>query len=903
MTSEQWQQIKTIVQAALEIEPAKRPHFVAENCFGDKFLRCEVQSLLDSYENAGEFIQTPAFVGKLQILAANDSDAKLARGKRISRYEIFSLIGKGGMGDVYLAQDTRLERKVALKILPSDIAFNEERMRRFLQEAKSASALNHPNIITIYESGEIDNTHFIAAEYIEGETLRERLKRELPNLKSALDIAVQISSALDVAHRAGIIHRDIKPENVMIRPDGLVKILDFGIAKLTENQPPESNSEATTAAVRIKTTPGMIIGTASYMSPEQARGKEVDARTDIWSFGVVLYEMIGGTLPFKGETATDLIVAIVEKEPPPLKNFAFEQIPAELDWIVTKTLRKNLDERYQTSSELLDDLQSLRQKLEIESHLGRSGSTRENDHAARTAGDRRLALEPFKTRLPSIFTTRSITAFTAVMVLIVSSLAYLRWSKENFVTKQPEVKSLAVLPLKSLDNGENYLGLGIADAIIRRISQTGKLIVRPTSAVRTYLNEEKDALSAARELSVDAVLEGTVQQSDNRLRVSVNLLRSSDGASLWADSFDMHTADIFTIQDTVAQQVAARLQLQLDPAQQTRLIKRQTSNPTAYEYYVKGVNSLDQRGFGIEAKPQMQATTNLFKRAVEADQNYALARAQLAFCYAWTAVFIEENQAAVNRAKEELQRAESLDSQLAETRVVRHMLLYSAYEGFQIEAAIQELLAAQQLNPNIGHIELGHLYQHIGLEDLADREFQRALEIDPTSEHIKSNVRGDYAIVNKYDEWLAAHQKFFNGQPDVWYYIGKGQLDEAETQLKQALAKNPDGPWLRRQKAILLALKGNFLEAESEINFILGKYPVKNLFYHHATYDIACVYALSGKSDESVKWLRETAATGFPSYQLFKRDPFLNRIRQTPEFSQFMAEMKAQFERYKQEFD
>ena len=484
-------------------------------------------------------------------------------------------------------------------------------------------------------------------------------------------------------------------------------------------------------------------------------------------------------------------------------------------------------------------------------------------------------------------------------------IAYTLLSRKVNVTnqpEQPEVKSLAVLPLKSLDADKNYLGLGIADAIIRRISQTGQLIVRPTSAVRRYLDEKADSLTAARELNVDAVLDGTVQQSENRLRVSVNLLRASDGASLWADSFDMRSADIFTIQDTIAQQVAARLQLQLNPTQQARLTKRQTSNPVAYEYYVKGMYSLDQRDFGIQAKPQIEATIKLFKRAVEADPDYALAHAQLAFCYAWIAVFIEENQAAADLAKEELQRAESLDSQLAETRVVRHMLLYSAYEGFQIEAAIQELLSAQQINPNIGHLELGHLYMHIGLEDLAERQFQRALEVDPTSEHIKRNIRGDYAIVNKYDEWLAAHQKFFNGEPDVWYYIGKGRLDEAESWLKQQLAKNPDGQWLRRQKAILLALKGDFPAAEAEIDFILSKNSVKTLFYHHATYDIACVYALAGKSKEAVKWLRETAATGFPSYPLFERDPFLNRIRQTPEFIQFMTEMKAQFERYKREF-
>jgi TolB-like protein/Tfp pilus assembly protein PilF len=559
---------------------------------------------------------------------------------------------------------------------------------------------------------------------------------------------------------------------------------------------------------------------------------------------------------------------------------------------------------------MLISLRQLRQKLEIESQLQNPVMAEARSEAATRmtaveTDDNFSALPPGETRLQHIFTSSRVLIFSVVITLTVGAFGFRQLPKEflTMTKSQPEVKSLAVLPLKSLDSSENYLGLGIADAIIRRISQTGKLIVRPTSSVRIYLNEEADALSAARELSVDAVLEGTVQQAENRLRVSINLLRVSDGASLWADSFDMRSSDIFTIQDTVSQQVASRLHLQLDPAQQARLTKRSTLNPIAYEYYAKGVNSLDQRGFGIQSKTQMQATINLFKRAVETDPNYALAYAQLAFCYAWSAIFIEPDQEMADRAKEELGRAEALDSQLAETHFVRHLLLYSAYEGFQIEAAIREMRLAHQLNPNIGHQDLARLYQHLGLEDLADQENQRALEVDPTSDRVKGNIVGDYRIVNKYDEWLTANQKFFNGKPIVWYYIGKGQLDEAETLLKQELAKTPDDTTLRLKNAILLTLRGDFRAGEAETLFALGKEPVKNLQYHHATYDAACVYALVGKSEEAVKWLRETAATGFPSYPLFERDPFLNRIRQTPEFIQFMAEMKTQFERYKREFE
>ena len=498
---------------------------------------------------------------------------------------------------------------------------------------------------------------------------------------------------------------------------------------------------------------------------------------------------------------------------------------------------------------------------------------------------------------------RGVIIAAVLLALTLGSLAYgWRW-RQSSVAPRAEIKSLAVLPLKSLDKNENYLGLGIADAVIRRISQTGGLIVRPTSAVRRYLDEDTDAITAARQLNADAVLEGSVQRADDRLRVSVSLLRTSDGASLWAESFDMRSTDIFTIQDRVAQQVAARLQLRLDPSQQASLIKRSTSNPIAHEYYVRGVHSLDQRGFGEGAKPQMEATIDYFKRAIAADPDYALAHAQLANAYIWMALFIEEQAVWAERAKQEINRADALDPQLAETRVARHWLLGSAYEGWQSEAAVRELLLAQQINPNVGHVELGSIYYHLGLEDLGDRAYQRALDIDPTSEYVKYMTYAHYILVRKYDEWLATYQKFNpNDTPThTWYLMGKGRLDEAQKRLDEILAKNPKAD-VRFAKAFLSALRGDFRPAEAEIPLTLSKVNPQNFAYHHLTYDIACLYALSGKSDEAVKWLRKTAAEGFPSYTLFERDPYLNRIRQAPEFIRFMEEMKAHYERYQREF-
>lgn len=530
-----------------------------------------------------------------------------------------------------------------------------------------------------------------------------------------------------------------------------------------------------------------------------------------------------------------------------------------------------------------------------------------------TAGDAPLVSRAVQDPPPATATTARVATrlishpgviiVAVLLALTLGSFAYVWRSRRSPVQPQAEIKSLAVLPLKSLDAGENYLGLGIADAVIRRISQTGELIVRPTSAVRGYLDGNTDAITAARQLNADAVLEGSVQRADDRLRVSVSLLRTSDGASLWAESFDMRTTDIFTIQDTVAQQVASRLRLRLDPVQQARLNKHSTSNLIAYEYYVRGVYSLDQRGFGDASKPQMEATIDYFKKAIEADPDYALAHAQLANAYIWMANFIEEQAVWAERTREEINRADALDPQLAETHVARHYLLGSAYEGWQTESAVRELLLAQQLNPNVGHVELGSIYYHLGLEDLGDRAYQRALDIDPTSEHVKYMIHAHIRLVNKHDEWLATYRKFNADAPlTLSYLMGKGRLDEAQKQLDELSVKNPNSPSVKYYQALLAALKGDFRTTEAEIRFMLRDQNPQAFNYHHATYNIACLYALGGKSDEAVKWLRETATKGFPSYTLFARDPYLDRIRQAPEFIRFMEEMKAQYERFKRQF-
>ena len=812
----------------------------------------------------------------------------IASGTRLGRYEIRSKLGEGGMGDVYLAQDTKLDRKVAIKFLSEPLLADEHAGKRLVREAQTAAKLDHPNICSIYEVGEENGRTFIVMQYVEGETLELRLKRKPLTPSESIQIASQIADGMAEAHAHGIIHRDIKPSNVIITPRQQAKIMDFGLAKF-------SNPAVIGAAVvdheaetqSLLTTPGAIVGTVPYMSPEQLKSQPLDARSDIFSFGVVLYEMLSGRQPFRSKSPAETISAILNEKPPTLSHFA-PDLPQELARIADKCLEKDRNLRYQTAAEVRDDLERLKRFSELpqEEITVRAETTNSN-----------------VPRRGITFTRRYLIVSAALVLVTLLAAAYLYYPRTQ--TARPgEIKSLAVLPLKSLDGGDDYLGLGIADAAIRKISQTGQVIVRPTSAVRRYVKQETDALSIAKELGVDSVLEGSFQRAGEQLRVSVNLLRTSDGASLWSTSFDLRMTDIFEIQDTVAQQVASHLRLQLDASQQAQLAKRYTSNAIAYELYVKGVYGFDQRVSAPRAS--VETTIDFFKQATQVDPNFALAHAQLAYAYATMSTFLEPTEHAwAERAREEINRAQELDAQLAETHLARFMLLFSAAEGYQSEAAIREVLLAQQLNSNVGHGELGYLFLHLGLEEAGAHELQRASEIDPTSGFARDLVLLKYLVACKYDEYLADRDKVYSGNPpaisDAWYLMNKGSFDEAGRKLEE-MAGRSDAIQLLPKRALLAALKGDFRTAEAAVPDILKLHPAKDPLYHHASYDIACIYALQGKSVDAVKWLREGAVNGFPPYLLFACDSNLDRIRQAPEFIQFMAEMKTLHEKYQREF-
>lgn len=419
---QRWQQIKHIFEGALELQGAEREAFLTSACEGEIEVRAEVESLLRSYEVAGSFMEAPAVAHAADSLA--ELDQKLTPGQRVKHYQIVNLIGEGGMGEVYLANDTILGRRVALKMLPTFVSKDPERLRRFTQEARAASRLSHPNVCVVHEIGETDDGRpFIAMEYVEGMTLRQRMRDHVMKLGDVLDIAIQIADALTAAHEAGIVHRDIKPENIVIRPEGYVKILDFGLAKLTERY--KGVSHATMSTLLFDSSPGTVIGTAAYMSPEQARGVGVDERTDVWGLGVVLYEMASGRPPFTGETATDVVVAIVEKDQPPISQFV-EGTPPELERIVKKALRKDRNERYQIVKEMGIDLRSLRRELEMNSMLDRSISP--GSEYARASSERAVETDELK-QLPTEFlksmfpANRKSALWLAVVVVLLFAVA------------------------------------------------------------------------------------------------------------------------------------------------------------------------------------------------------------------------------------------------------------------------------------------------------------------------------------------------------------------------------------------------------------------------------------------------------------------------------------------------
>ena len=494
--------------------------------------------------------------------------------------------------------------------------------------------------------------------------------------------------------------------------------------------------------------------------------------------------------------------------------------------------------------------------------------------------------------------SRAVLAISAALVIAITAIILLLMTRRNEYRAAPVIRSIAVLPFKSLsaEAGDQYLGLGMADTLITRLSNIRQLVVRPTSAVRKYTDESQDPVAAGREQQVDAVLEGSIHRADGRIRVTARLINVQDGSSPWAGGFDEKDEEIFRLQDSIVKRLAASLTAKLTGEQQRGLSKRHTSDQEAYSYYSKAMYHFYNIGPNLKTRSESDLAVDLFTKAIELDWGYALAHAHLGYAYVKIAVFQEDNPALIEQARQELAIAERLDPQLAEVHTARYFIAFSHYEGWSVETAYRELRLAQQLNPNVGHSELGDLFNHIGLEERGAEEYELALKIDPTNDEIKNGYVTEFFISARPDEALTASLRLFNRGPGALYYMEKMMVKEAAPLVEEEYQKDTR-EWIRGKRALLMALQGHHQEAEAVMLQKTRRYRG----YHHLTYDIARFYALWGKSAQALKWLRETVKEGFPCYPLFARDPYLNSIRNDPAFIQFITEMKERWEGYRRE--
>lgn len=779
------------------------------------------------------------------------------------------------MGVVYRARDTRLERDVALKVLPPGVTAEAAARERLLREARTASQLNHPNVCTIHEVGEAAGQAFIAMELVEGKPLSAVIGSGLP-AEQIMRYGAQMADALAHAHERGVVHRDLKSANVVISSEGRVKVLDFGLAVRRK----EELEEATRSRVSLEQEKNMA-GTLPYIAPEVLRGEPADARSDLWALGVMLYEMCSGRLPFRGNSGFDITSAILRDTFAPLPAGT----PPALATVIQRLLAKDPSQRYQRAGEVRAALEMI------------------------------TPTTPFVPQLPpapglSLQKLWPLYAGGMAMALAAALFAFnVGGIRARLAGSAPvgEIRSLAVLPLKFTggQQSDDVLGIGMADTIITKVSQSNTLIVRPISAVRRYAAMDVDAIEAGRKLQADAVLDGTVQRSGQRLRINLNLLRVRDGASLWSNNFDEQAGDVFALQDKISVQVASALRLQLSASEATRFRKRYTSNPEAYEFYLKGMRSFDRRTGLMEAKEHLLQAEQMFRKAIELDPNYALARAQLANTYAYLGVLLEPEGPWIDFANAELRRAETLDPDLAQTHVVRYEILWSAREKFQLAAAARELRRAAQLDPNVGADDLALLFAHMGLETVALREAEKALQIDPTSEQVQGRYMEVLDLLGRVDEAMAANRRFGERPSTIFFfrnsYLWKRDWISARRDIDYMLARNPREPFARSSRLLLAALQGDFSSAEREKAEII-QLASKSRAYHHVAYNFACIYALQKKTLPAVEMLNQVVEKGMPNFTLFSRDPHLDPIRKDPAFIAFMNNLKIRWEEFNREF-
>ena len=825
----------------------------------------------------------------------------------IAHYRILRRLGKGGMGEVFLGEDTRQHaRKVALKVLPHELTKSESRLRRFKQEARAILALNHPNILTVFEIGEADGSYYIATEYIDGETLRHCLWRGPLKLDETLGVAIQVAMALEAAHAAGIVHRDIKPENIMLRQDKFVrdrfvKVLDFGLAKLTDRVGSSADPEAVTIPI-TETHPGAIMGTSGYMSPEQALGEGIDERTDVFSLGVVLYEMIAGEPPFQGKTESHTRVSIIDHEHVPLVQHV-PNVPRQLERIVSKALAKDRLKRYQTITDLKLDLEQIRDELHTSEfpELTRSGARdTQTDFISSMPTVIRSQVEtvtnpatvasrgPLESKRSPWFTYGFVGLFG--ILAVVGGVFY-------FARSSPTINSVAILPFvnDSKDPNAEYLSDGLTESIINSLSQLPNLKVMSRNAAFRFKGPNLDPLEAGRTLNVGAVLTGRLVKLDDNLVIKTELIKVEDGSQLWGAEYKSSVADIFSVQDEVSRKISQSLRLRLSGEDEEKLAKRYTKDAEAYQLYLKGRyfwNKRNEEGFrnGID----------YFRRAEEKDPTFALAFSGLADSYALLCdIGVVRPVDEMPKAKAAAQKAVDADSTLAEAYTSRAFVrLAYDWDWLGAQSDFQQALKLNPKYPTAHQWYASYLMQ-MGKFNLAKAEIEEAHKLDPLSPIISANT-GLYSYYEKnYDDAIAKYKTTLQSDPDFWVarhylalaYVQKGMDDNAIVELRKLIKAPPSG-----------AIPDQVVEAESEASASLGfaygmagkqaearaiisQLDALSKRRYVSPLYFAIIYAGLKDNDKAIEYLNKAFEARHPGLVLIRIEPMFDGLRGDERFN------------------
>jgi serine/threonine protein kinase/Flp pilus assembly protein TadD len=822
----------------------------------------------------------------------------LASGTKLGRYEIRSKLGAGGMGEVFLAHDAMLDRKVALKILPPELASNQNRMRRFTQEAKAAAALNHPNIAHIYEISEHEGMHFIAMEYVDGSTLREAIHRERIGIPKLLRYLQQVAEGLTKAHAAGIVHRDLKPDNVMITRDGYPKILDFGLAKLTvplTPKPMTSHAEATTEVLsRPLSRPGLVMGTVGYMSPEQVQGHPVDHRSDIFAFGCLLYEAATGQRAFESESTIDTLHKIVHT-PARLVRDLNPSAPADLTRIVRRCLAKDPDDRYQSIREAAIELRDVRRDLEgaveVKTSVPLATVTSTERNAATVDGTPRSTSPSSAEYIFAGIKRHKLATAVVLATIVLGSIAiaaylYLR-------STAVAIDSIAVLPFvnQNRDPNTEYLSDGLTESITNSLSQLSNLRVIPSPSIARYKTKEIDAITAGNELGVRAILTGRILQRGDSLTVNAALIDVRDNKQLWGEQYNRKVADALAVQQEISREISERLRTRLSGEEQKQLKKRDTSNPEAYQAYIRGRYYWNKR-----TAENVKKAIEQFQQAADKDPNYALAYVGLADCYV---LLIEYAGASttdtVPKSIALAERALQLDPSLGEA----HTSLGWCYGAglWQWGKAESEFKRAIELSPNYptAHQWYSLVLRDQGRLDEAKFEIKRAQELDPLSLIIGQSVAQSYLFLEgDSTRALEEAKRVVDLDPNYprglevlgWIYLKQGRNSEAIAALQKAVAAGGDRR-IFSSLGYVLAISGKKAEALKLLKEVQAKYE-----RHEALgKDVAGIYAGLGDKDQVFIWLEQDFQARVGPLSRIRWEPPFESVRSDPRFADLLRRM------------